>query len=119
LLQDDTDELGFLHLTQICPQNRAEYRPFYLSGKISAMRMASKYPVSYLDVVFPGWTDSSSQIDMVSNILITYANELIYHGIDLLPLSRLLAAAPNMHVATIGDAQYAEHYVQRSKLVPE
>lgn len=111
-LQDGTDELGFLHLTQVCRQIRAEYRPIYLSGKISAMRMAGEHLVSYLDVFYPGWTDSNSQIDMVGNIFITYVDELIFDGIDLLPLSRLLAAAPNMHITMMGDAQYEGQYIQ-------
>ena len=84
----------------------------YLSGKISAMRMVGEHLVSYLDVFYPGWTDSNSQIDMVGNIFITYVDELIFNSIDLLPLSCLLAAAPNMHITVIEDEQYEGQYIQ-------
>jgi hypothetical protein len=105
LLEDDTNELSFLHLTQVCRQIRAEFRPIYLSGKVSAMRLADHRLRPYLDAFYPGWNDQDEERGhFIGNILIVEIenddgdDEWLWTGVCLTPFFEFLAAAPAMHI---------------------
>jgi hypothetical protein len=88
----------FLHLTQVCKQIRAEFRPFYM--RTSVADMAYHHLAPYLDAFFPGWNERGVPKERwTADIFVHYTTDSLRVDASLLSFIQLLVTAPNVHIS--------------------